>query len=123
MKIAEASKCTGLSRDTIRWYEKIGLIALNKSKRDANNYRKFDQETVDRLMLIKGAKTFGFTLKEIEQFLLLDDENRLICDSVSEIFESKVKAIEWQIKELQQLKAKLLDAQGVCTGRCKEVLM
>jgi len=121
MQIAEVSKRTGFSKDTIRWYEKIGLITLDKKARYENNYRKFDKKTLDRLLLIKGVKEFGFTLKEIENLLFLDDKDDLICDSVSEIFESKLKIIDRHIADLQNVKSKLIQARNDCSGNCKEL--
>lgn len=121
MRIAEVSKQTGLSRDTIRWYEKIGLITLDKKARDGNNYRKFDQKALDRLLLIKGVKSFGFTLKEVAGLLFLDDANDLNCDSASGIYNSKLEAIDERINELQKLKTKLVHARDCCSGNCKEL--
>ena len=53
MLIGELSKACGLSRDTIRFYEKHGLIAVGKRERRFNNYKEYSEETLKRLLSIK----------------------------------------------------------------------
>ena len=103
-------------------YEKIGLIRPDKQLRSENNYRVFSQETLDRLMLIRQVKSFGFTLKEIEEFLFLDEINSLNCNSIAEILENRLQKINEKITELQNLKYKLVEVKKSCTGNCKKVL-
>ena len=66
MLINKLSKQTGITAQTIRFYEKSGLI---KGKRDvnvkSNNYLQYDEETVEKLQLIRDAKSVGFTIKEL----------------------------------------------------------
>ncbi len=70
MLINELSKRTGITHHTIRFYEKSGLI---KGKRlesvKSNNYFHYDEETVEKLNLIKGAKSIGFTISEISNLI------------------------------------------------------
>ena len=70
MLIHELSKRTGITAHTIRFYEKSGLI---KGKRDenvkSNKYFHYDEETVDKLELIRDAKSIGFTINEICQLI------------------------------------------------------
>ena len=121
MQIGEISKRTGFSRDTIRWYEKIGLIRLDKRSRSENNYRNYDQKTLDKLIFIKQIKSFGFTLKEIADLLFLEEMNTLKCSSVSEIIDLRLRKIDEKIAELRNLKSKLVKGKEGCTGNCKEM--
>ena len=121
MLIGELSKRTGFSRDTIRWYEKIGLIKTDRKARTSNNYRQYNQATLDRLMLIKQVKSFGFTLKETEEILFLKEVNTLNCASMIDLINPKLQHIAAQIASLQQLQAKLITAQQQCSGRCAEL--
>lgn len=114
-------KRTGFSRDIIRRNEKIGLIKLDKGSRSENNYRNYEQKTLDKLIFIKQVKSFGFTLKETAGLLFLDETNELNCSSISEILEPKLKMIEEKITELQNLKSKLIYAKQSCSGNCKEL--
>ena len=122
MRIGEIAKQTGFSKDTLRWYEKIGLIKLDKKARGRNNFREYNQEDLERLIAIRQIKNLGFTLKEIEEFLLLDELEELKCDLVEGMVNEKIQAIEEKIESLSQLKTKLSAAIVECRGDCKEVL-
>ncbi len=121
MLIGEIAKQTGFSKDAIRWYEKIGLIKLDKKARYDNNYRNYGQQTVDRLRYIRQIKSFGFTLKEIKEILWLEESDALNCGSVSAIMDPKLKVIDQKIAELQNLKLKLVTARESCSGNCREL--
>ena len=98
------------------------MIKLDKKSRSENNYRNYDQKTLDKLIFIKQIKSFGFTLKEIQGLLFLDEINELNCSTVSEITEPKLKMIDQKITELQNLKSRLVRAKESCSGNCKEIL-
>ena len=122
MHIGQISEITGFSRDTLRWYEKIGLINLPKKTRGENNYRIYDQETLEKLILIKQCKTFGFTLNEIKELLQLDRAENWQCESVSDMMQKKITLIDQKIQELQRLKSRIMKAKDACTGNCKEAM-
>ncbi len=68
MLISELAQKTGVSKDTIRFYEKVGL--LDPSERcEENNYRWYGDEVVERLAFIKQGKALGFTLGEIKEVI------------------------------------------------------
>ncbi|MDN5214873.1 MerR family DNA-binding protein [Fulvivirgaceae bacterium BMA12] len=121
MLIGEISKQTGFSKDTIRWYEKIGLIKLDKKDRYDNNYRNYGQRIIDRLRYIRQIKAFGFTLREIKEILSLEESDALNCRSVSAIMDPKLEVIDQKIAELQNLKIKLVTARETCSGNCREL--
>jgi MerR family transcriptional regulator, copper efflux regulator len=105
MLIHELSKTTGLTAHTIRFYEKSGLI---KGKRDetikSNNYFHYDEETVEKLELIRDAKSIGFTLSEIGQ--LIDawyNKEFKIADKIA-ILDEKLISIDEKIKQLEEMK-------------------
>ena len=120
MLIGQLSKLTGFTKDTIRWYERIGLIKLDKKSRTANNYRNYDADTVSRLLLIKQIKSYGFTLSEIKEILLFKEYEMLNCTSISTILENRLKIIEDKIVELQEIHLKLVQAKQTCNGNCIE---
>lgn len=66
MKINELRKLTGIHIETIRYYEKIGL--LPKPKRLANGYRDYDENSLYALQFVKTCRALGFTIKEIRHF-------------------------------------------------------
>ncbi|MDQ3394134.1 MAG: MerR family transcriptional regulator [Bacteroidota bacterium] len=112
MLIGEVSSITGLSRDTIRYYEKLGLIKVQKKSRRENNYKEYSEETIERLEIIKRAKHLGFTLKEIEEFMYswltksLSDEERV------SLFENRIRIIDQKIDKLNEVKAYIQERIG-----------
>jgi len=105
MLINELSKRTGLSPHTIRFYEKSGLI---KGQRDetqkSNNYFHYNEEAVEKLELIRDAKSVGFTLSEIAQLMDAWYNNKMtIADKVT-VLDEKLVTIDERIQQLQAMK-------------------
>jgi len=71
-----------LSRDTIRFYEKKGLIEVDQNTSEFNNYKNYSEKNLQYLMLIKKAKHFGFTLNEISEILDLIKVNKANCSII-----------------------------------------
>lgn len=118
MQIGDIAKQSGFSKDTLRYYEKIGLIKLNKKLRGENNYRIYDGSILDRLKTIKQLKSIGFTLNEIKSLLRKEELNMISCKTVGGIVQPKLEKIEQQILALQNQKAKLLQLIDHCQGDC-----
>ncbi len=119
MLIGEVSRITGLSKDTIRWYDKIGLIDQGRSSRTAGNYRTFDQEALKQLKLIKQIKTLGFTIKEIKEILNTRKSDGLDCDSLEKSIQKKVQLMEEEINSLREKRSSLLYILDHCDGDCQ----
>jgi len=122
MLIGELSNRSGLSRDTIRYYEKFGLINLKRNDRRENNYKEYKDETLQQLLTIKLIKGFGFTLNEVSELLSLMDINEAKCDNVLELFDDKVQKIDEKIRELIQIRSLLLDGRNKCKSSCCDPL-
>lgn len=120
MLIGELAKHSGLSKDTIRWYEKIGLLSGTHKARDANNYRNYGNEILEKLILIRQSKSFGFSLKEIRELLGLIESDSLNCEAVRPIIDTKLRVIDQKITELQNIRTKLVTLNERCTGNCEE---
>lgn len=101
MLIGELSKRSGICRDTLRYYEKLGLIAGSKSK---SSYRQYSEALLDRLELLKKAKVLGFTLLQIRDLLDQWEGNKLTKQQKMIIFEEKIVEIDCKIDELRQVK-------------------
>lgn len=72
--------------------------------------------------MIKMIKSLGFTLKETGFLLQLDDDKKLDCAPVEQLFESKMRAIDRQIQDLQQMKDKMTTIKCNCEGDCKKAM-
>ena len=110
--ISEASEITGLSKQTIRFYEKKGLIP--PIKRNTNGYRIFGNDDIRKLMLIKKAKNLHLPLDEIEQIVdLAFNEN---CHSFElkflHLLKEKKVQVEKKLKALYKLRTDLINTQN-----------
>ncbi|WP_430737977.1 MerR family transcriptional regulator [Psychrobacter sp. VH5] len=121
MNTKELTEIVGLSRDTIRFYEREGLIL--PPSRGANGYRNYTNKTVDQLNMISMAKELGFTLKEIKELTELLYTNNLTQSQMGEKLLEKNKQIEVKILELSKMKALIDDAlKGMCSYKDKLAL-
>ena len=114
MLIGELVERTGLTKDTIRFYEKKGLISLDKKSRRKNNYKEYSEHVLDKLMLIRKLKDLGFTLNEIDTFLELWREEDASCRNLKFTLENKINAINEQIQKLSELKTRLSQSLTRC---------
>ncbi|MBX2873996.1 MAG: MerR family transcriptional regulator [Saprospiraceae bacterium] len=127
MLIGELSRRTNLSRDTIRYYEKRGLIKADPSISEFNNYKQYSGAVLRRLLLIKESKTYGFSLKEIGELLELIDMDEANCQVFEEKVRIKLLEIERQIQALRKMqqqifqkaeRAKLICQPQIMNGNC-----
>jgi MerR family copper efflux transcriptional regulator len=105
MQIGELAEATGISRDTLRYYEKRGLL---QARRGSNGYRDYPEEAADLLRYIRIAQTLGFTLQEIEADLPLlaapaDDS----AEALRAALQAKLTEIDRRIHGLQALREEL----------------
>jgi DNA-binding transcriptional MerR regulator len=98
MTIGQMAEQCSISRDTIRYYEKLGLLPL--ARRTPSGYRVYSDETVRRLRVIRNGIQFGFSLKELAGFLSSRDRGIPPCQSVRAAGERLVQSIEKQIEDL-----------------------
>lgn len=107
MLIGQLSKRTGFSKDTIRYYEKIGLILLPKRSRMDNNYKDYPEELVYTLNAIRKYKELGFTLEEIRELLVLQSIHVLDISKLLQIVERKITGINAELDKLHEFKLRL----------------
>jgi MerR family transcriptional regulator, copper efflux regulator len=105
MLINELSKQTGVSAHTIRYYEKFGLIKGKQNEAiKTNNYFHYDDETVDKLELIRDAKLIGFTLNEIKVLIDAWFSKKFTVAKKIAILDEKMISIDEKIKQLKEMK-------------------
>jgi MerR family transcriptional regulator, copper efflux regulator len=107
MKISELARQAGVSADTIRFYEKKGLIDPQLVCRETNNYRQYSAASLERLMLIQQAKRLGFTLAEIQAWIRDFESDRLTIQEKQNILGQKLDRIDRQIEDLTRMKTYL----------------
>jgi DNA-binding transcriptional MerR regulator len=119
MLIGIIAQESGFSRDTIRYYEKIGLLRLPKKARRENNYKEYSPAILSRLRAIKELKKIGYTLAEIQQVITSYETGGLDCIAGKDRALEKVRLIDTQITQLLSIKQQLLEAVADCPDHCK----
>lgn len=114
MTIGQVAKQTGVSVETIRYYEKEGLIT--EPERSPSGYRQYPAETLKRVLFIQRAKEVGFTLKEVNDLLSLQNRPEACCGDILDKAASKVEQIEAKIHELQRMKLALQHLTSDCVS-------
>ena len=104
MKIGELASATGLSRDTLRFYEKRGLLL---PRRRDNGYRDYAPEAVQWLCYLRSAQQLGFTLAEIETGMPLLAAPEASAHALREALRRKLADIDARIAALGELRAGL----------------
>ncbi len=120
MQIGALSKRSGVSIHTIRFYERSGLIkGRRKAPGERNNYLDYDEETVERLLLIRDAKSIGFTIGEIGRLIDVWFNDQITTPEKLKVLDEKLLSIEARIKELKEMK-KLIAGfkQSVLSEEC-----
>lgn len=118
MRIGELSKKTGLSRDTIRFYEKQGLIIGGARQGATNNYKDYLQDACERIVLIKNLKEFGFTLNEIKEIIDSWETGIFECAIEKPKIMNRISSIEEKINQLAAMKNNLLKSIQNCPSEC-----
>lgn len=113
--IGRLAKLARVNIETIRYYERKGLIPT--PPRRESGYRQFSEDTVTRIRFIKHAQTVGFTLKEISELLSLRVNPDTTCGAIKRRTEMKIIEVENKLKALKTMKKALIKLKGACKGR------
>lgn len=112
LTIGQLARRAGVNLDTVRYYERRGLLA--KPPRSAGGYRSFSEDTVKRLRFIRHAQEIGFTLKEIAELLRLQVDPDSTCGDVLGRAAAKSEAIDRKISHLKNMKRALKRLMTEC---------
>jgi MerR family copper efflux transcriptional regulator len=113
--IGQVAKQSGVSVETVRYYEKEGL--LEKPERTESGYRQYNESVIERLSFIQQAKGLGFTLAEILELLSLEIKTETTSKDIKQIAQSKLHTIEEKIKMLKRMQRTLKDLVTQCDGQ------
>jgi MerR family copper efflux transcriptional regulator len=115
MTIGKVAKGAAVGVETVRFYEREGLI--EKPPRRDSGYRAYPADTVDRVRFIKRAKELGFSLKEIKELMALRIAPGATCGQIKKRAEAKIENIEDKISSLQRMKQALRKLTAACGGK------
>ena len=104
--------------ETVRFYEQEGL--LPPAPRTSSGYRKFSETAVERLAFVKRAKDLGFSLGEVRELLLFQDEHADACVEVKDLLEKRLEIVRNKKAELEKLEAHLRSALRKCNRALKQ---
>ena len=112
MKIGELALAAQCTVETIRYYEKEGL--LSAPERTAGNYRSYGEPHVERLRFIRNCRALDMTHGEIRTLLGLKDQPAAGCGEVNALLDEHIGHVDARIQELMQLKAQLSEIRHRC---------
>ncbi len=113
--IGKAARAAGVGVETIRFYERRGLIE-QPPKPDGAGYRVYSTDTVRRIQFVRQAQQIGFSLREIKELLSLRADPSADCRDVRERATAKVKEVHRKIAELERIRGALEDIIAACPG-------
>ena len=114
MKIGQLSEKTNCKIETIRYYEKTGLIP--EPNRTESGYRNYDETHLKRLVFIRRSRELGFTIKEIRVLLQLVDGREYSCANINAIATEHIAGIRQKITDLKNLEKTLSRIASQCSG-------
>ena len=114
MKIGELARKAGSNSETVRYYERIGL--LPRPGRTDSNYRDYSQEDVERLTFIRHARGLGFELVDIRSLIDLAEHPERGCGEADAIASRHLEAVEAKIAQLKKLRSELRHMISHCRG-------
>lgn len=114
LSIGRLSQATGTSPDTIRYYERLGL--LPRPPRGTGRHRAFGPEHLQRLLFVRRARTLGFPLEDIASLLALAAPGRRSCASVRALAAKHLNDVRSRLADLQRLERSLANTVSQCTG-------
>jgi DNA-binding transcriptional MerR regulator len=113
VKIGELANATTTKVETVRYYEKIGL--LPPPARTSANYRAYGSEHLARLSFIRRARDLGFTLEAVRELLTLSDDKAQSCEAVDGIARIHLIEIDRKVRDLKSLRSELSRVLGSCS--------
>ena len=113
MKIGELSKTTGCSIQTIRYYEKEGL--LSTPERTEGNYRFYGERALKELEFIKHCRSLDIPLTDVKRLMELKNKPEESCASVNKLIAQQLALVNNRMRELKALKAELQQMASLCT--------
>lgn len=112
MLIGELARRTNTKVETIRFYEREGLLPA--PERTSGNYRSYGEAHLKRLSFIRRARALGFGIDQVVALLDLADCRDMSCEAVDALAEEHVAAIDSKIADLEALRRELADLIGQC---------
>ena len=105
LKIGEVAKLAGIGIETLRFYEKAGV--LDRPGRTYSGYRMYDSSVLDRIAFIKQAQVLGFTLEEIKELIRHKRSGENPCKEVRAVVRRRLEELDEKLKQMKKYRAEL----------------
>ncbi|GLZ34139.1 hypothetical protein Lesp02_63260 [Lentzea sp. NBRC 105346] len=120
MRVAELARETGVRPDTVRYYERTGLLA--PPPRTASGYRQYPADAAERIRFIQGCQRLGLRLKEIAELLAVRDTGVCPCEPAETLLHRHIAELDAEIRRLSGLRAELVRMVGALPGgECPDI--
>ena len=105
LRVAELAATVGISPDTVRYYEKAGL--LPQPARTPAGYRAYDEAAIDRLRFIQGAQRLGLRLADIRDMLAVRDTGQCPCEPAEQLLSRRIAEVDAELARLTALRTEM----------------
>ncbi|WP_163512316.1 heavy metal-responsive transcriptional regulator [Fodinicola acaciae] len=119
LRVAELARAVGLSADTIRYYERAGL--LPPPARTPAGYRIYDHQAIDRLKFIQGGQRLGLTLHDIADLLAVRDTGACPCEPAEHLLRRRLAELDTEMARLAALRTQMVTMLStIPTANCAD---
>lgn len=112
MQIGELARKAKTNRETVRHYERLGLIPA--PERTEGNYRAYTESDLERLRFIRHCRDIGMTLEEVRRLLYFRDRPDLACYEINDLLDRHIVRVEEQLGDLRRLQGYLRELRACC---------
>lgn len=123
MRIGELAKATGTKAETIRYYEREGILPV--ADRTDSNYRDYSQNHLAALTFVRRARGLGFSMAQVRELLALSDHDEKPCEDVDQLVRQQLSDVDSKIADLTTLREELAQLSRSChsdrIGECRIV--
>ncbi|MEH6493804.1 Cd(II)/Pb(II)-responsive transcriptional regulator [Halopseudomonas sp.] len=112
MRIGRLAELTGTAVETVRYYEKEGL--LPEPSRSESNYRQYHARHLEQLFFIRNCRALDMTLNEIRELLALREQPQANCGDVTDLIDEHIDHVSSRLQSLTQLREQLIELRHRC---------
>tara|TARA_R100001244_G_scaffold86820_11_gene66555 strand:- start:26752 stop:27150 length:399 start_codon:yes stop_codon:yes gene_type:complete len=114
MRIGQLAKATGTKAETIRYYEREGILPA--ADRTDSNYRDYSDDHIAKLTFVRRARQLGFSMAQVRQLLALSDHEDKPCEQVDQLVQLQLGEVDHKIADLTLLRDELGQVLRSCNG-------
>lgn len=117
LRVAELASAVGVAADTIRYYEKAGLLPA--PERTPAGYRAYDEAAIDRVQFVQGAQRLGLRLREIRDLLSIRDTGVCPCEPAEQLLRRRLDELDAEMARLAALRSAMVQMiEALPTADC-----